>query len=179
MSSHSVFERTVRLAIAPALLAVISVVASGCTGGFQPMYASYEYGGASANLAAVDIQSIPGRAGQRIRNELLFQATSGSAPVEQRYRLEVAVREYTTSNLVVSSGTARSETANLDATFRLVDLSTGKPVLTGESYGRAAFERFDANYANVRAQRDAVNRAASNVARDIRSRLEAFLASRV
>lgn len=177
MSSHSVLERIYRLAILPVLLTISAMLLAGCTGGFQPMYASSAFGGPSASLAAVDIQTIPGRAGQRIRNELVFQSESGSEPVEKRYRLEMAVRESTTSNLLVSSGTARSETVNLDATFRLIDLTTNRPVLTGESYGRAPFERFDSNYANVRAERDAIDRAARTVARDMRSRLEAFLAS--
>lgn len=161
------------------LVALASVMAAGCSGGFRPMYASSDFGGQSGGLAAVDISTIPGRAGQRIRNELLFQANSGAPPVEQRYRLEVALRETTSSNLVVSDGSARSEVVNINASFQLIDIASNTPVLKGESFGRAAFERFDAAYSNVRAERDATDRAAATVARDLRSRIEAFLATEV
>ena len=49
--------------------------------------------------------------------------------------------------------------------------------LTGTSYGRIAFQRFDSVFSNVRARNDAENRAATTVAEDLKSRLAAFLSN--
>ena len=43
---------------------------------------------------------IPGRVGQRIRNELIFQSTGGGAAQTPTLRLEIAIRESVTSTLV-------------------------------------------------------------------------------
>ena len=88
--------------------------------GFQPLYATAEYGGsgASEKLAAVDVAPIPGRVGQRIRNELIYQATGGGAPLPPEYRLEIAIRESVTSTLVKIDGNASGQVYNLDAPTR-------------------------------------------------------------
>ena len=62
-------------------------------------------------------------------------------------------------------------------TCRIVDIKSGKTILKGQSFGRASYERFEPIYANVRAKKDARRRSAKSVAQDIKSRLEAFLAS--
>ena len=156
----------------------LGALLSGCgSGGFQPMYASPSFGGGKSNLSAVSITSIPGRVGQRIRNELVFQATSGVAnKTPKKYRLDVTISEGITGTLVNAEGDAASSVYQINASFRLIDVSTGKSILTGTSFGRAGFERFEAIFSNVRARRDAENRAAGTVAHDIKTRLESFLA---
>ncbi|MBO0740669.1 MAG: hypothetical protein J2P51_04510, partial [Hyphomicrobiaceae bacterium] len=58
------------LAAAPGLTA--------CSGGFQPLYGPTASGVAlQERMAQLDIATIPGRVGQRIRNELIFQASGG------------------------------------------------------------------------------------------------------
>ena len=61
------------LAAAPAL--------SACgSDGFKPLYGVGSSGvGAEKRLARVDFAPIPGRVGQRIRNELVFQANGGAS----------------------------------------------------------------------------------------------------
>ena len=48
-------------------------------------------------------------------------------------------------------------------------------VLTGKSYGRAAFQRFTSIFANVRARQDAEDRAAKTVGDELKARLAAYL----
>ncbi|MEM9027215.1 MAG: LPS assembly lipoprotein LptE [Pseudomonadota bacterium] len=179
MSLLSTIEQASKRALSYLVLAAVVISLAGCTGGFRPMYASSDFGGTGPLLAKVDIGTIPGRTGQKIRNELLFQRGSDADKVEKTYRLEVALRQRTTSSLVVSSGDSLSKAVTVTASFRLVSTKDNSEVLVGQSTGRAAFERFDSSYANVRAERDAADRAATTVARDLRSRLEAFLASKV
>ncbi len=160
------------------LIGVGTAVLAGCgASGFQPMYASPTFGGGQSGLAAVRVTSIPGRVGQRIRNELRFQATGGGHNnVPQKYRLDIAVTESVASTLVNAEGDAAGQIYQLDAAFTLVEIASGNVALSGTSYGRAGFERFQTIFTNVRARLDAENRAARSVADDIKSRLEAFLA---
>jgi LPS-assembly lipoprotein len=165
--------------LASALLAAAALV-SGCAdgSGFRPMYAASPDGkGLEAKLAAVEITAIPSRVGQRIRNELMFQATGGGSPAPPAYRLDIVTRESLTAMLVKVSGEAASSTYNLDAQFNLIDLKTKKVILTGSSHGRASFDRFPSIYGNVRAREDAENRAANVVAQDLKARIASFLSN--
>lgn len=153
----------------------------GCSdsSGFHPLYGSSGVGGAAANekFAALDIAPIPGRVGQRIRNELIFQSTGGGAPPPAQYRLEVAIRESVTSTLVNIEGNAGGQVYNLDASFRLVRIADKSVVAEGKSYGRASFERVTSIFSNVQARQDAENRAAQTVAEELRTRLMAYLST--
>jgi LPS-assembly lipoprotein len=165
-----------------AALAVVSILAAGCTdGGFRPLYGTAAIGGAnvSEKLAQVDIAPIPGRVGQQIRNEVIFQTTGGGERAPSAYRLEVVVRESITSTLVKVSGDASGSVYNLDADFRLIRLSDKQVVMQGKSVSRAAFERFTSVFANVRGRRDAEDRAANTVAQDIKTRISTYLAQSV
>ena len=127
--------------------------------------------GTNEKLAALDIAPIPGRVGQRIRNELIFQATGGAAPLPPEYRLEIAVRESVTSTLVKIDGNAAGQVYNVDAAYRLIRISDKSVIAEGRSYGRAGFERVTSIFANVRARENAENRAAKTVGDDLRTRL--------
>ena len=118
----------------------------GCadgTSGFRPLYGSSAVGGADVaeKLAAVDIAPIPGRVGQRLRNEFIFQATGGGDALPPEYRLEIAIRESVSSTLVKIDGNARGQVYHLDASFKLIRVADKSVVLKGMSYGRAGFER--------------------------------------
>ena len=160
----------------------------GCagSGGFHPLYATAEYGGtgASEKLAALDIAPIPGRVGQRIRNELTFQAAGGGAPLPLEYRVEIAIRESVSSTLVKIDGNATGQVYNLDASYKLIRISDKSVVAEGKSYSRAGYEREIPSsnptsgrsvFANVRARQDAENRAAKTIAEELRTRLMAHL----
>jgi LPS-assembly lipoprotein len=153
----------------------------GCgDSGFHPLYGSALINGDAVNerLAAVDVAPIPGRVGQRIRNELIFQTTGGGSPKPPQYRLDIAIRESVTSMLVAVDGNAGNQIYGLDATYSLVRLSDKKVVAHGSSYGRASFDRVSSIFANVEARQDAENRAAETVGEELRTRLLAVLASK-
>ena len=62
-------------------------------------------------------------------------------------------------------GNSSGSVYNLNAAFRLIRIADKSVALTGTSYGRVAFQRFDSVFSNVRARNDAENRAATTVAR--------------
>lgn len=159
---------------------VTALLLTGCgegSTGFRPMYGTSAIGGSnvSEKLAAVEIAPVPGRVGQRLRNEMLFQTTGGAGPAVPAYRLEVAIKESITSTLVKISGDASGSVYNLDADFRLIRIADKQVVLQGKSAGRAGFERFQSIFSNVRARQDAENRVANTVAQDLKTRLAAYL----
>jgi len=162
------------------LLATAAALLAGCgDANFRPMYGSAGIGGAATEekLAQVDITTIPGRVGQQLRNEFIYQSTGGGARIDPVYRLEVAIRESVTSTLVQTTGDARSQVYNLDASFRLVRIADSQVVMEGKSYSRAAFERFSSIFSNVRAREDAENRAAKTIGEELRTRVGAYLSS--
>jgi LPS-assembly lipoprotein len=173
----SVFTRRTLLRALLTATAVVPLAACGGSG-FRPLYAPSSIGAnVGDKLAQVKVAPIPGRVGQRIRNELVFESTGGGNPAPPTYRLDVAIRETVTSTLVQKDGDSRGQMYSLDASFQLVRLETGEVVLKGISYGRAGFERFESIFSNVRARQDAEDRAASTVSDDLKSRLSAYLAS--
>ena len=163
-----------------AAVAMSMLMLAGCADGegFRPMYAPNASGvGVQERMKTVDVTTIPSRVGQRIRNELIFQNTGGGLPDKPEFRLDITIRESIASTLVKNSGEALSQVYTLDASFKLIRLSDKKIVLEGASHGRAAFERFQQIYANVRAREDAENRAARTISDDIKTRLAATLSS--
>src|SRR5262245_49424834 len=82
--------------------------------GFRPLYGASGIGAnANERLAQVDVAPIPGRVGQRVRNELIFQSTGGGAAQPATLRLEIAIRESVTSTLVRQDGNADNQIYNL------------------------------------------------------------------
>ena len=162
------------------LLAALAVTAAislaGC--GIQPLYGTTAGGSRlAAAMAGVDVTPIPGRVGQRVRNELIFENTGGSGQTGTTYKLDIVIKESLTNELVKISGDAKSQVYQLDATFKLVDSASGRVVLQGKGIARAPYNRFQEIFANIRARYDAENRAARSVAESIRTQIAAFLAN--
>lgn len=160
-------------------------VAAGVAGcadgsGFRPLYGTL---GANANakMAQVEFVPIPGRNGQRIRNELLFKAYGGDyngrPPSTPKYRMEVAVKESTQTSLVLANGTSAGLIYQIDARFQLIEIESKKVLLTGFSQSRANSERFTNVFSNVRAIEEAQERAAKTIATDLNARIAGFLGS--
>jgi LPS-assembly lipoprotein len=134
------------------LLAALALLALGLAGcGLQPLYGSTAGG---SRLAAV-------------------MSSVESAP-QTNYKLDIVIKENITNELVKISGDAKAQVYELDATFKLIG-KDGKVVLEGKATSRAAYERFETIFSNVRARQDAENRAARTVAESIKVRIAAYL----
>ena len=137
-------------------------------------------------MKELDIATIPGRVGQVIRNELLFQAGGGGELRPPTHRLEIVTNETVQSTLVALTGDASGAVYSLEAKFKLIRIKDKKVVFQGSSWGRAAFERFtntattggniptQYTYASVRAREDAENRAARTIADDLKTRVAIY-----
>lgn len=169
--------RLTKVAIAAALggIAALLSACGASSGGFQPLYGPTEGKTYDQRLATVEIANIPGRVGQRIRNELIFDRSTGSDPISPDRRLDVAITETILTTLVDQTGASGSQIYQLEARYQLIDLNTKKKVFEGRSVGRGSFDRFESIYTNIRGRQDAENRVAKSVADEIRTRLLAFL----
>jgi LPS-assembly lipoprotein len=156
-------------------------MAGGLTGcgdsGFRPLYGSLGGAGVEEKLTHVDFTPIPGRNGQRIRNELIFKAYGGGVGAAAKFRLDIAIKESAATTLVLRDGTSAGQIFQIDARFQLVDMATKKVILEGLSQSRATYERFANTFSNVRAGDEAQDRAAKTIATDINARIAAFLST--
>ena len=182
MSSHDsrpavASVRGRRRSIGACLVLVVGAALTACgDAGFRPLYAPAAVGAhVSERMKEVDFAPIPGRVGQRIRNEMIFESTGGGNPLPPQYRFEVVLQENVTSTLVKITGEAANSVYSVQASFRLINTRDKKVVLQGASHARAAFERFESVYSSVRAREDAENRAARTIADDLKTRLAAYL----
>lgn len=158
--------------------AAIAPLLAAC-GNVQPLYGpSFSGADTTERMRAVDISLIPGRVGQVVRNELIFKTTGGGeAAAQPMYRLDIVLRESGQALLVKTNGENRGTMYALDADFKLYRVADNSLVLNGKSSSRAAFQRDQSIFANVRARRDAEDRAAHMIADDLRTRIAAYLAT--
>lgn len=130
----------------------------------------------SDEMASIEIAVVDGRVPQRIRNELIFRTTGGNHPHAPRYYLSYAIKSSILSVALRRSGDAGSKIFKLDAKFTLFrDKDKKKKMFQADTSTRAAFDKFDSTFANIRAQQDAENRAAKAIANDIYNRLAIFI----
>ena len=178
MSSRVTLSRRSLVRGLSLLLAAAPALAACGNGGIRPLYGATPSGaGLQERLAQVDVATIPGRVGQRIRNDLIFLTTGGGQPLPPTHRLEVTIRESVISTLVRIDGDSLGQIYAVEASFQLISIKDKKVVLKGTSHARAGFERFQAIYSNVRARDDAENRAARTLADDLKTRVATYLSS--
>jgi LPS-assembly lipoprotein len=167
-------NRSVATIAAIALAGLVAQLGVAC----RPMYGSTSLGAESTEeLAAVSISPIPGRVGQRIRNDLIFHFTGGGAPLQPRYHLEVSYRESTLGVLIKRTNDASGEVYSIDADFTLKTIDGSAELMKGRSHARAALDKNESTFANTRAEFDAQNRAARDIATDISVKVAAFISS--
>jgi LPS-assembly lipoprotein len=161
-----------RSLLAAAMLVAAAASLAAC--GFQPLYGTTAGGSRlGAVMAGVEVTPIPGRVGQKLRNELIFENTGGGEAAPTAYKLDIVIKENVINELVEISGNAKGQVYELNATFKL--MKAGKVLLEGKASSRATYERVETIFSNVRARVDAEDRAADTVAESIKVRIAAYL----
>jgi len=130
MSGMPISKGPVRFGLALAL----ALLTAGC---FQPLYGDRAVvGGAGLNdkLASVQIPQIDipngsriARVGNVLRDQLMYDFTGGGAAASPTHKLVIKLTS-TQLQVIVDINTARPDIQNygIDATYQLIDLSTGK-----------------------------------------------------
>lgn len=171
-------KRLIRLLAALAL----GGLTAGC---FQPLYGDPGVGANLDNMfAGVEVAPIEAPNGSRLarvgvvmRNDLVSELTGGGAPAAPTHRLDVRLRSRQLQ-IIVDINTARPDIENygIDATYTLVDLRTGKAVVSGQTFSRVSYNipGQQQRFAGTRGVRDAEDRAAKVIADNIHSRLASY-----
>jgi LPS-assembly lipoprotein len=128
-------------------------------------------------MQTVDVAPIPGRVGQKVRNELIFANTGGGYAGPMKYKLDITVKERVIDQMVQITGDAKGQVFELSASFKIVNLANGQIIYQGNAVSRAPYERFQEIFANVRARYDAENRAARTISDSIKTQIAAVLSS--
>jgi LPS-assembly lipoprotein len=83
--------------------------------------------------------------------------------------------------IIVDINTARPDINNygIDAIYTLTDMATGKPVAKGQTFARVSYNipGQQQRFAGERGLRDAEDRAAKEIAENIRNRLASYFAA--
>jgi LPS-assembly lipoprotein len=157
---------------------------AGC---FQPLYGDHSVGSGpsiKAALGTVDVAQIAAanatpesRIAVDIRNSLLFNLNGGTDPKLPAYRLNIQMSS-TRLTVIVDLTSARPELENygLNAVYSLVDLKTGRVVLSDQTFARVSYDipGQEQRFARARGLRDAENRASQVIAEAIKNRLASY-----
>jgi LPS-assembly lipoprotein len=176
-------ERGNKVSRAITLAAVLmSAALGGCM--FQPMYAEtpLQGSGPSLNQALrdVDVADIRGRIGNELRNDLIYELTGGQGNrTGAPYRLTL-VANISSFDPVIDpqSGRSAAKMIAFDITYKLHDVVQDRIVLTETAIARVSIDTGGQLFANLRAKRDAENRAAKVAADQIRARLASYFLTR-
>ena len=129
-------------------------------------------------MTYVAVATIPDRAGQLVRKELLDRLHAGGAAAKPVFRLTVQLKESREGIAFQQDDSATRFNLRLSARFELVDSRNGASLLKGYSRAIAAYNVVRSDYANLISERDAQKRAANSVADGIQSQIAVFFSRR-
>ena len=163
-----------------AAIGVLSIALAGC---FQPIYGELPVGGGPSLrdvLRDVEIAEIDGRVAQEIRNDIVFELTGGAGnPVGAPFRLSLSVSSSPQSSIIdPRTGVSLADYVAVNVRYYLFDVAAKKQLLTDSALARVSVDRSLQRFARARGIRDAENRAAREVAQQIRSRLATYFLTR-
>lgn len=161
-------------AVSLALLSALAIGVAGCT--VRPLYsdAPVTADGSTANAALSSVLIRPARTrdAQEVRNQLIFLFNGGKAQTSTpTYELELGVvtsREVSTILQTSSVNQPTSGAVTMFSNYVLFDAATQKPVASGRRQITSQYDIPNQEFAAYRAQRDAENRAARELAELVR-----------
>lgn len=138
----------------------------------------YDADGVTAgHLASIEFSDATSRVGQVVRNRLIF-LTSGGAGEAEKADYSVAMNVVSSESkvlLIHSSDTARAAQVTVSATYRLVRNSDQQVLKSGSRSATSLVDLSIQEFANVRAVRNAEDRAARELAELVRADLATAL----
>ena len=119
-------------------------------------------------LASMHVEPVEDRVAQQVRNELIFALQGGNKPENILYVIEInAVSEAQEHSAIAGVRAPTSAQVKVSVAYRIKDKATKKIIAQGERAAITGYDLTPQNFANQRARRDAENRAAKTVARQI------------
>lgn len=164
-----------------AAAALLALALAGCQ--VRPLYLDAAPGGSFSpveDLRSIVIDPPSDRLEQVLRNELIFLFRGdGGAAESPQYGLRTIVSASTDPVAVeLEEDLPTAVLVTLNGTFILTELATDDTLLTGSSIATASYDFSSQRFANVRAEKDAMERAAREMAENIASRIAAYFAAK-
>ena len=170
-----------------ARLAVVLGAAGLTAGCFQPLLGTQPSAATDSvrdKLQQIDVPVIPAAKGQTVariavalRNSLQYGLNGAAGANAPTYTLKVSVATTQLSVVVdITSGRPDAQVASVIANYQLIEIATGKAVLSDSTFAHVDYDIPGAaqRFAAQRAQRDAENRATEVVSDTIRNRLASY-----
>lgn len=152
-------------------IAAALMLVAGC--GLRPMYGGHRNSGAAA-LEKVEVATIEGRLGQRLRNQLLDRFYLEGRPAQPEYRLVVTLNASDTLLDSQFESARLNNAVSVVASYRLIDANgavLGADALNTTQYRNAV----PGQYALFATQQDAYERAIDLIAGDLVRRVSLLL----
>ncbi|TWB47225.1 LPS assembly lipoprotein LptE [Nitrospirillum viridazoti] len=176
LSSDGVLKTAVRKVVVGAILVAGPLALSAC--GFHTVYGDHSLSGkpsTRAQMESVSIDIIPDRIGQVLRNNLIdrFYQDSGR-PAKPDYRLNVRLNSYKEDLGIQRDATATRARLHVLADYQLIDSKTGKTLYRTSSRSIVSYDISEAQYSTMVTEQDAYDRALTEVAEEITTRLALY-----
>ena len=141
----------------------------GC--GYQPLYGANSP--AAQQLPLVQINNIPDRLGQQLRNSLIDRFYRDGRPASPEYTLDISlVPSVYKLGIALDDSATRAE-LNLSANYTLRNMQ-GAAVFTGTTTAVTNFNILRSQYATLIGEQDAYDRSVAQVSEDITRRVSLF-----
>ena len=151
-----------------AFLALLVLAASSQAGcGFTPVYHQSAPQSVRESLALIDVAPIGGKSGWQLRNRLLEKFTPRGAADVPLYRLSVSLNSATEAVLIQLDNTATRHNLKMNASFTLIDLSTGDVAHRGTAISVGSYNVVDSEFATIAAENNARERTAREIGEEI------------
>ena len=156
--------------------AIVLLTVSGCSD-VRPLYgtSSANYSDSvQVHLADIKIPEPRDRVEQLIRNELISLMSPPGTPGNGQYSLLLKPIYREQSSYVANSSEVGRRIFYLKVEYTLFDSGTRKELYKGKTFSEVSYDRISSKFANLQARTNAEERASTEVAQDIRTRLAAY-----
>ena len=162
-----------RSRVLAAAIVLPMVLVSACT--VRPLYSDAGYAaGGVATIAnpSIAVKPVETRYAQQVRNNLIFDLYGGAnQPAAARYTLDLGITVLNEPSALVQIGTEDEPTAatiTMISSYVLTETATGKPMARGRRQVMSSYDVPRQQYAAWRAEINAQDRAARELAHAVR-----------
>lgn len=149
-----------------AFAAALCLFVAAC--GFEPMYGDKGDTATAVNYSSVEIDNIPDRSGQYLRNQLIDRLYLDGRPSGTVYALKIAPLRTVTTNLGIrKDATSTRAMAEVGTTMQLVEKTSGRVLLQRDVRATGGYNQLDNQFATIISRQSVSEHMLDEIADDI------------